>query len=241
MSIETLKSYFENGDFPTQSEMVELIDNFNNKLPYNYRFVKCFLKNTGAGWLGYNKLGIGVVTNDTSKIVINYTDTYTQVGSLLVTPTIGYSGIYNAGSSVGLTNASIKISKKSIDFISALITWNGTTFLSNNGDVVPTYNNLTGELTLTTTVFSADNNAPKMWHLPDTSTKNTMYSIISQTANAVTMKLYGLNGVQKNLVTPVTYRFYFERTNNSFSQTLINPNTLTSATEGIHVIGLMKL
>lgn len=241
MDINTLKAYFENGNYPTQTQFAELIDNFNNKLPYNYRIIKCLLKNTGAGWVGYDKLGVGTVTNSTTTITVNYLETFTQVGSLLLTPTIGYAGLYDVGASVGLTNSSIKIAQKNLNLISALITWNGTTFTSNNADVVPTYDNGTGELTLTTSTFTADNDCPKMWHLPNSAVNNTMYSIVYQTDKVVVLKLYSLAGIQKNLLLPQTYRFYFERTNNSFAKTILNPNTLTSATEGIHCIGVMKL
>jgi len=236
------------GSSPSASNVFATISNLN--APPGWKFVCGVIRNTGSGWFlittgGHTPLNVDSVSNNSSVITIDYTSLgATAVGSFVVSPDEDFTGIYDIGASVGLSSATLKISTRIKDDITALITHTGSgTFTSNNANIVPTYNTGTGILTLTHSSFTSDDLIPHFWNMPDASGKETIFqnSTGSLSATSVSVKLFNLNGTQKTLTNPEIYRFYYTRKKNALKQNTLNPNNVISSIGNFWFMGIFKV
>lgn len=250
IDIATLKGYFETLDVPTQTQFENLIDTLNASLPSTHRMLSCVIRNTGAGWFlittgGHTPINIDGISEDTDYIYLDYTSLgATNPANFIIGNDEDFIGIYNAGLETTNTTAKIRITKPIISVLKAKITHSGSgVFVSDNADVVPTYNNGTGILTLTHSGFTSTDYTPRLSNEATSDANRTLFqnatSGISNTALAV--KLYNFGGTQKTLINPEIDYFYFERRGVVLEQNIQSPADVISAIGNFWLLGIIEL
>lgn len=197
------------------------------------KIVACVIRNTGSGWkqIGGNHIPINVssVTQDKSKITINYSFKAKNVVSFVAVPdeTMAEEDFF-MGSSVGLDSANIYITQNKS--LGSYVYYNGSTWASkgDNG-ITATFNN--GILTIT---HSAITGVKVSANCRDGAYIAQVGSLGTTTTQIC---FYDYSG--KLVTTPNTkMKVYWERTS---QHQPIDPATYVSSGGNIWVLGVMEV
>ena len=209
------------------------------------------IRNTGSGWelitdSSHDNISIDPVdsvTNDASKIVVNYAGIgATKVLSFTIVPDETYAGLgYVAGASVGKTFANISVSRVANNRAAALFDYNA-------GNVTVPYNQ---EYGIESVSYDAANKFFAVTHQDYGSYHWTYTPIICprracppvakiETATATETKFYFEDNTGVKVEPPNGAQFTFTRGADFIHQN-VDPNTLTEAVGNFWFIGVFEV